>query len=77
MEKIKKVVEEELIKEGLRIDEITYKNHELCIVIDSDDAITIDMIVKATKIINPILDKHDFIKEKYTLDVMSKIKGGN
>ena len=77
MEKIKKVLEEELIKEGLRIDEISYKNHELSVVIDSDDVITIDMIVKATKIINPILDKHDFIKEKYTLDVMSKIKGGN
>lgn len=77
MEEIKKVLEEELIKEGLRIDEISYKNHELSVVIDSDEAITIDMIVKATKIINPILDKHDFIKEKYTLDVMSKIKGGN
>ena len=77
MEKIKTALDKELIKEGLRIDEISYKNHELSIIIDSDDVIDINVIVKATKIINLILDKNDFIKEKYILDVSSKIKGGN
>ena len=77
MEKIKTALDKELIKEGLRIAEISYKNHELSIIIDSDDVIDINVIVKATKIINPILDKNDFIKEKYILDVSSKIKGGN
>ena len=43
--------------------------------LDSDNVIDIDTIVKATKIISPIIDEKDFIKESYVLDVSSKEKG--
>lgn len=48
----------------------------LRVVLDSPDTITIDTIVEATKIINPLIDKQeDFIQEKYILDVYGKAKG--
>ncbi len=79
MENIKKALEIPLKEVGVRIDSITYKNHELRIILDNEEEkpMNIDDIVKATKIISPILDKSDFIKEKYLLDVSSKEKGGN
>ena len=78
MENIKKALEIPLKEVGVRIDSITYKNHELRIILDKEEKpMNIDDIVKATKIISPILDKSDFIKEKYLLDVSSKEKGGN
>ena len=79
MENIKKALEIPLKEVGIRIDSITYKNHELRIILDNEEEkpMNIDDIVKATKIISPILDKSDFIKEKYLLDVSSKEKGGN
>ena len=76
MEKIQKVLEKPLNKINVIIDSITYLNGELRIVLDSDDVLDLDKIVEATNIINPILDKYDFIKESYTLDVSSKEKGG-
>lgn len=79
MENIKKALEIPLKEVGVRIDSVTYKNHELRIILDNEEEkpMNIDDIVKATKIISPILDKSDFIKEKYLLDVSSKEKGGN
>lgn len=79
MENIKKALEIPLKEVEVRIDSITYKNHELRIILDNEEEkpMNIDDIVKATKIISPILDKSDFIKEKYLLDVSSKEKGGN
>ena len=79
MENIKKALEIPLKEVGVKIDSITYKNHELRIILDNEEEkpMNIDDIVKATKIISPILDKSDFIKEKYLLDVSSKEKGGN
>lgn len=76
MEKIKKVLEEPLNEINVKIDSIEYLNGELRIVLDSEEILDLDKIVEATNIINPILDKHDFIKESYVLDVSSKEKGG-
>lgn len=55
-----------------------YTNKELIlnIVLDSPKKLTLDDVVKATKIINPILDREDIIKEQYTLDVYCKSKEG-
>lgn len=77
MEKIKKVLEGPLNKINVKIDSIEYLNGELRIVLDSEEILDLDKIVEATNIINPILDKHDFIKESYVLDVSSKEKGGD
>ena len=44
----------------------------LFVKIDSKDGVDTDLCVKATEIINPIVDKLDLIKEEYVLDVCSK-----
>ena len=75
MKEIKKFIEKPLQDMGLRVDDITYENKTLSIVLDSDNVIDIDTIVKATKIISPIIDEKDFIKESNVLDVSSKEKG--
>ena len=54
------------------------KDTYLSIAIDSfdkDDIINIDRVVEATKIIDPIIEKADLIKEEYILDVYAKTKG--
>ena len=47
----------------------------LTIILDRDEIISLNEVVMATRIINPILDKLDPIKEEYTLDVYAKEKG--
>ena len=72
-----KLVGDSLKETGLWIDDCFYekKGKNLNVVLDSKDAITIDMIVDATKIIDPIIEKADFIEGKYILDVYGKAKG--
>lgn len=56
---------------------IVDENHEktLTVVLDSEDMIDLKTVVKATRILNPIVDELDFVKEAYTLDVYAKEKG--
>ena len=79
-EKVKKLIEKEINKLGISIDSIVYEkegsNYFLRIVIDRDEIIDIDTCVEVTNIINPLLDKADFIKDSYILDVSTKEKGG-
>lgn len=77
MDKIRAVLEQPMNELNLVIDEITFENNQLNIVLDTNDGtiIDLDLIVKATKVISPILDKQDFLKEKYILDVSSKERG--
>ena len=78
-EKIKTLIENEVNKMGINIDSITYEkeggNYFLRIVIDRDEPIDIDTCVEVTNIINPLLDKADFIQDSYILDVSTKEKG--
>ena len=64
---------------NLFIDDITYgkvdNENTLTIILDSNEIIPLNKVVMATRIINPILDKLDLIKESYTLDVYAKEKG--
>jgi len=80
-EKVRKLIENEVNKQGIKIDSIKYEkegnNYFLRIVIDRDTAIDIDTCVDVTNIINPLLDEADFIKESYILDVSTKEKGDN
>ena len=61
------------------IDDIAYgkvdNENTLTIILDSSEIIPLNKVVMATRIINPILDKLDLIKESYTLDVYAKEKG--
>ena len=78
-EKIKTLIENEVNKMGINIDSITYEkeggNYFLRIVIDRDEPIDIDTCVEVTNIINPLLDKANFIQDSYILDVSTKEKG--
>jgi len=83
-EQIKNALIGPLMSEGIVVDEVSYgvdpeeKVNTLYVVIDSfEKEVDIEMVVKATKIINPIVDELDLIKDEYTLDVSSKEKGEN
>ena len=78
-ERIKKLLEEEVEKVGVRIDSVKLEKEDnnlfLRIVIDRDEIIDLDKCVEVTNIINPILDEADLIEESYILDVSTKEKG--
>ena len=58
------------------VEYITENNYNfLKITLDKVNGIDLDAIVEATKIINPIIDKYDLIKEEYILDISSKERG--
>ena len=80
-EKVRKLIEKEVNKLGITVDSISYEkegsNYFLRIIIDRDEIIDIDTCVEVTNVINPLLDKADFINDSYILDVSTKEKGGN
>lgn len=79
IEKVKKLVEKDVNDAGYIIDEITYEkedgNYFLRIIIDANKIIEVDDCVVVSKIVNPLLDEADLIKDSYILDVCSKEKG--
>lgn len=78
-EQVKKLLEDDLKKENVIIDSVKYNregnNNFLRIIVDRNKSIDVDAIVEITKMINPILDEADIIKDSYILDVSSKEKG--
>ena len=80
-DQVKKIIEPSLKEIGVKVDSIEYvkegTNNFLRITIDKDDIVDIDTCVEVTRIINPMLDKADLIKESYILDISSKERGGN
>ena len=76
-EKVKRVISLPLKELNIVVDSVSFEKGNLNIVLDSDEVINLDKIVEASHLINDILDKEDFIKESYTLDISSKEKGGN
>ncbi|MBR7041962.1 MAG: hypothetical protein IKI04_00515 [Bacilli bacterium] len=78
-EKVKKLIETEVNKLGISVDNVTYEkegsNYFLRIIIDRDEPIDIDTCVEVTEVINPLLDSADFLKDSYILDVSTKEKG--
>lgn len=78
-EKIVEATKEKLDSLNVWIDDITYGKVDgedtLTIILDSEEVLDLSTVVMATRMINPILDKLDLIKESYTLDVYAKSKG--
>ena len=74
--KIKEAIEESLLKENIRIDNIHFGEEDgektLFIVIDSEMTVDSNMCVKAMKIVNPIIDSLDINLDDYVIDVCSK-----
>lgn len=77
-EQVIEAVGDKLDSLNVFIDDVTYGKVEgentLTIVLDSKEMIPLNIVVMATRIINPILDKLDLIEESYTLDVYAKSK---
>ena len=78
-DKVRNLIEEEVNKLGVRIDNIEYLkengNYFLRITIDKDDIVDLDTCVEVTNIINPILDESNIINDSYILDITTKEKG--
>ena len=78
-EKVRKLIEGEVLKLGVSIDSIEYvkenQNYFLRIVVDRDEPLDIDKVVDVTNVISPLLDKANIINDPYTLEVWSKEKG--
>ena len=79
--KVKEVIGNSLEKLNLVVDSVIYEQENghnfLRICLDSEDIIDLNLIVEATNIINPLLDKADLINEEYHLDIYGKSKGSN
>jgi len=78
-EKIIQIIGDSLQELNLWIDDIVYEKENntnyLRICLDSDNVIDVNLIVSATKIINPLIDEADLINEEYILDIYGKSKG--
>jgi len=77
--KVREIIGNSLDDLNLTIDSVIYErenNHNyLRICLDSPNVIDLDLIVKATNIINPLMDKRELINEEYHLDIYGKSKG--
>ena len=64
---------------GIVVAEVNYENQEgnkaLCIGLDRKEILSVDEVVEATKIINPIIDKMNEFKDIDILDIYAIAKG--
>ena len=78
-EKVIEIIGDSLQELNLWVDDVIYEKegntNYLRICLDSKDVIDVNLVVEATKIINPLIDKEDLIKEEYILDIYGKSKG--
>lgn len=78
-EKVRDLLQKPVEEAGYILDEVVYakegKTYTLMLVIDKEGYININDCLAVNKIVNPLLDEADLIKESYVLDVCSKEKG--
>ena len=78
-EKVQEIIGNSLENLNLTVDSVVYEkengNNFLRICLDSKDNIDLNLIVQATNIINPLMDKANIINEEYHLDIYGKSKG--
>lgn len=78
-EQIIELVGEKLSSLGIVIDDVIYEEEAgqkfLRVVLDSEKVLDLNTITMATRMMNPLLDKADLMKEAYILDVYAKSKG--
>lgn len=75
-EKIIEAVKEPLEKENIELVGVHFGEEDgektLFVTIDSENGVDMDLCVKATKIVDPIIDSLNLEIEEYILDVGSK-----
>lgn len=76
---VAKLITPSVEEAGYIVDEVLYLkedgNYFLRVIIDANKIIEIEDCVIVSKIVNPLLDEADLIKDSYILDVCSKEKG--
>lgn len=79
LDEIKNIVADAMVKEDIIVCDVSFVKENnynfLKITLDKVNGIDLDTIVKATNIINPLLDECDPIDEEYILDISSKERG--
>lgn len=79
--RIKEILSGKLDELDMFVDSVVYEkegsNMFLRVCLDSPLVLDLEKIVEATKIIDPIIEKEDIIKEKYILEVYGKSKGSD
>ena len=80
-ESLEKEINENLKEMEIIVSDINFKEEKklkfLTIELDKIGGLDLDTIVEATNIINPIVDKYDFIEDSFILDVISKERGND
>ena len=78
-EKLINIINPKIKELNVWVDSIKIEKEEdeqyLRIALDADFIIDLNTVVKATRIINPILDKEELDFDNYMLDVYAKPKG--
>ncbi len=78
-EDIRKLINDVIVENGYILDDVIYEKegniYFLRVILDKQGYVNIEDCVKVSKLINPILDEADLIKDSYILDVESKEKG--
>lgn len=77
--RVREIIEEAITENNYLLDKVEYvkegSNMFLRVIIDKNGIINVDDCVTVTRLINPILDEKDIIKDSYILEVCSKEKG--
>ena len=77
---VKKIIEPAMKESNYILHDVEYvkegPNYFLRVVIGKDGIIDVDDCVEVSRLINPLLDEKDPIKEGYILDVCSKESEG-
>lgn len=78
-EKIVAIIGDKLDELKLNVFDVVYEKENntnyLRVCLDSNEAIDVNLIVSATKIISPLIDEANLINEEYILDIYGKSKG--
>lgn len=79
-EQVLRLIGDSLKELDMYVYDVVYEkeggNNYLRVVLDSKTIIDMERVVAATKIINPLLDKEEIVKDNnYILDIYAKSKG--
>ncbi len=76
--KVYDIIKSKIEDVGLKLHDVKYEKEDninyLRIIIDKDGYVSIQDCISVNKVIDPILENIDFIKESYTLDVCSRLR---
>lgn len=71
-ERVRDLVEAPLVDAGVELVDVELKGHTLCVFVDRPEGgIDLDALTDATQLVSRVLDEHDPVPGRYTLEVSS------